>query len=153
MPNGIALKSNAFHKHPLFLQEPTYLNSDTHALLIGSKNLPLRCACARGLILTCNAVKPFLCFLVVRKPMFVSSKCGRVIITASLYQSRRVFDMQHLVIKNVLNKPLGHITRIQRLADYYRFMYWIVVTKDATRAALRPGKCRPLKCSLEMFAI
>lgn len=50
-----------------------------------------------------------------------------------------MLDVQHLVIKDVLNKPLRHIGRIECLADRDAVVNVVVVPEDAFRATLRPG--------------
>src|SRR4029453_5708929 len=49
-----------------------------------------------------------------------------------------MLDMQHLVKKDVFDKPLGHLFRIKSLADSYAVVDVIMMTQDATRTALRP---------------
>ena len=44
--------------------------------------------------------------------------------------------MQHLVIKDVLDKPLRHVLRIQGLADRDAVVDMVVMTEDALRPPL-----------------
>ena len=49
--------------------------------------------------------EPSLGLFVVRKSSLVLAKRARVIIASSLYKPCRMFDMEHFVIEDVLDKP------------------------------------------------
>src|SRR6266581_6940892 len=50
-----------------------------------------------------------------------------------------MFDVKHLVIKNVFNKPLRNVRRDKCLADRDRVIDSIMVTQNAACPSLRPG--------------
>ena len=47
-----------------------------------------------------------------------------------------MLDVQHLVIKDVLYEPLGHVRRVERLTDRDAVVDMVVMTEDALRPPL-----------------
>lgn len=68
----------------------------------------LSCARAKFLPLTDYVIQPFLSVLVTRKASLFIPERGGVIVAAAVYDTGRMFDMEHFVEEDVLNKPLGH---------------------------------------------
>jgi hypothetical protein len=52
--------------------------------------------------------EPSLGLFVVRKSSLVLAKRARVIVATSVDKPRRMFDVEHLVIKDVLDKPFRY---------------------------------------------
>ena len=64
-----------------------------------------------------------------------------------------MFDMQHLVIKDVLDKPLRDVFRIQSFADGDAVVNVIVMPENAPRPALGPRDRRLRYRAIEVSAI
>ena len=67
---------------------------------------------------------------------FVEPERARVIVPPAVDQTRWMFNVQHLVIEDVLDKPLRNIGGIQRLADGDAVVNVVVMTENALRSAL-----------------
>ena len=97
--------------------------------------------------------EPALGLFVVRKPALFGAKGVGVVITSALDEPRGMFDVQHLVIEHILDKPFGNIRRVQCLADDDGVMRGVVMSHDAARAALRPCQSRSLNLAVEVTAV
>ena len=64
-----------------------------------------------------------------------------------------MFDVQHLVIKDVLDKPFRNIDGIQSLADRNAVVDVVVMTENALRASLRPRDRRLRNRAIEVTTI
>src|SRR6185369_2254579 len=94
---------------------------------------------AHFLFLTYHSIEPFLRSLITREALLVRSKSRGVIVAAPVNQPGRMLDVQHLVIDDVLHKPFRNFARIQNFAYGNCVVNGVVVTKDASSPALRPG--------------
>lgn len=94
----------------------------------------------RGAAFACDMIEPFLRFVKQRVAFLFGEKCFRVRVAAAFNDARRMFDVQHLVIEDVFDKPLGNIWRVQRLADDDGVEGAIMMAENAARASLRPGE-------------
>ena len=74
--------------------------------------------------------------VVMGKLPFVEPESAGVIVAPSVDQACRMFDVQHLVVQNVLHKPLRDFGRIERFADRDAVVNVIMMTKDAPGPAL-----------------
>jgi hypothetical protein len=80
--------------------------------------------------------KPALSLLVKRKAAFVLSKGARVIVTAAIYQTGRMFNVKHLVVEDVLDEPFRHVCGVESLAYRDAVINVIVMTEDIPCAPL-----------------
>ena len=85
------------------------------------------------------AVQPLLCLLVPRVALFFGAKSRGVIVATAVDDAGGMFDVQHFVKDYVLDEPLGHLARIQGLADGDGIVSGIMMAKDAAGSSLRPG--------------
>ena len=85
--------------------------------------------------LASDPFKPLLRFLIVRKAAFVESKRGGVVVTPAIDQTRRMFNVKHLMIEDVLDKPFGHIDRVQRFTNRYVIVHAVVMSQNAARSS------------------
>ena len=144
-----------FQTIALSLEEPTYLGLyKRYEDGDGSNNSESSGrASARDATQAREAFEPSLGLLIMRKPPLVQTKSARVIVAPPLDQSRRVFDVEHLVIKDVLHEPFRNFFRIQRLADRNAVVNVVMMAEDAARATLRPGHRRFRQLSVEVAAV
>src|ERR1043165_3685835 len=87
------------------------------------------------------------------KTTLVEPESARVVITATVDQTCRMLDVQHLVIQDVLDKPLRNIGRIQGFTDRDAVVDMIVMTEDALGAALGPSERRFRNLPVEITAV
>src|ERR1044071_6565332 len=80
--------------------------------------------------------EPFLRLLVIWKTALIKPERARVVVTPSFDQTRRVFDVEHLMIEDVLHKPFRNIDGIQSFADRDALVNMVMVTEDAFGPAL-----------------
>src|SRR5688500_3944520 len=64
-----------------------------------------------------------------------------------------MFDVQHLVIQDVLDKPFGNVRRVESLADRDAVGDVGMMTENALRPSLRPGDRRFWYRTIEITAI
>src|SRR5260370_22113987 len=83
-----------------------------------------------------HSIQPLLGLLIAGKPLLFGAKCRRVIVATTVYNSSRMFDVQHLVKDYVFHEPFGNVARIKRLADCDRVVGRIVMTENAARPTL-----------------
>src|SRR5207248_3717100 len=76
-----------------------------------------------------------------------------VIAAATVDEPRRMFDVQYLVIEDVLDKPFRHVRGVERLADHDGVVDRIVMAEDAARAARRPSERWLLKLAREIAPV
>src|SRR5438105_6094326 len=86
---------------------------------------------ARCTSFTRDMIEPFLRFPVERIAFLFSAECLRVIEATTVDEPRRMFDVQHLVIEDVLDEPFGHVRCIKRLADHDGVVDGIMVAENA----------------------
>ena len=108
---------------------------------------------ARYATLSCKAFQPFLRLLVMWKSALIVSKSAGVIKPPTVDQSCWMLDVQHLMIKDVLDKPLGNIDRVERLTYCNAVVNVIVMAENASCATLRPGQSWFFVLSIKIFAI
>src|SRR5205085_2425757 len=108
---------------------------------------------ARCASFTRDMIEPFLRFPVERVAFLFSAKGFRVIEATTIDKPRWMFDMQHLVIEDVLDKPFGPVRGVERLADHDGVVDGIVVAENAARAARRPSERRLLKCIVQITPV
>jgi hypothetical protein len=110
-------------------------------------------ASARHATLTHNLLEPTLRIFISCEASLVETKSGGVVVTASVDHARRMLNMKHFVVEDKLREPFRHLSRIERLANGDRLVNAIVVTKNASRFALRPGKRGFLEVGIEVFPV
>src|SRR6185436_12254505 len=76
-----------------------------------------------------------------------------MVVAPTVHQPRRMFDVQHFVIKDVLNEPLGYIARVERLTDGNGLVDPVMVTEDPARSPLRPGNRWFLQLALKVLPV
>src|SRR5215210_7989547 len=111
------------------------------------------CASARDMTLVSDALKHKLRLLVIREALFFGPERIGMIVATALDQTRRMSDVQHLVIEDVLDKPGWYVLGVERLADDDGFVRGIVMAQYASRASLRPGERRLLYLAVEVAAV
>lgn len=89
----------------------------------------------------------------MREALLLGAEGFGVVVAAAVDEARGVFDVEHLVIEDVLDEPFGHVRGVQSLADDDGFVDSVVVAEDGARAALRPGERRPLDLPVEVPAV
>ena len=101
--------------------------------------------CPRAQLMTTanDAIQPVLRLPIVFEGMFFRAERPRVIVAAAIDDASRMFDVQHLVKDDVLDKPFGNLTRVKSLTDRDRVMRRIVMPKNASGFSPRPGEHRP----------
>ena len=62
-----------------------------------------------------------------------------MIVAPAIDDPSGMFDVQHFVEDDVFDEPLGHVARIQGLADGDGIVSGVMMPKDATGSSLRPG--------------
>ena len=72
----------------------------------------------------------------MRKPALVQSKGARVIVTATIYETGRMFDVKHLMVEDVLDEPFGHVFGIESFAYRDAVVNVVVMTEDIPCASL-----------------
>ncbi len=73
-------------------------------------------------------IEKILRFGEVLKMLFVGAKGFGVMVKASVDEPRAMFDVQHLVIKNIFDEPLRHVGGVQSFADNDSFVCGVVMT-------------------------
>src|SRR5688572_14673429 len=89
----------------------------------------------------------------MRKFALIGPESTGVVVTPPIDQTCRMFNVQHLVIKDVLDEPLGNISRIERLADGDAVVNMIVMAENAPGPALRPRNRRLGNLPIKVLAI
>lgn len=93
----------------------------------------LGCPGPRDSTLTSDLLEPALRLFILGKPSFIETKCRSVVIPAPIDHPRGMLYVKHFVIKDVFNKPLGHLSRVKRLANRDCLVNPIVMAEDAAR--------------------
>ncbi len=110
-------------------------------------------SCTQRAALPSGTVEPVLGLFVMREALFFCAKCFGVIKPPTVDQPRRMFDVKHLMIEDEFNKPFGHLSRVERLADDDGVVYAVVMAEYGARAFLRPGKRGLRQPPVEVSAI
>src|SRR5438132_14031467 len=111
--------------------------------------------CPRAQLMTTanDAIQPVLRLPIVFEGLFFRAERPRVIVAAAIDNASRMFDVQHLVKDDVLDKPFGNFTRVESLADCDRVMRRIVMPKNASGFSPRPCEHAPEYLAIEVPAV
>lgn len=100
-----------------------------------------------------NLFQPLERFLESLEEPLIVSKPRAMIDSAARDHTRRMLNMQHLVIQHVLYDEAWDCRVIECAADDYCPMDVVVVTEHTPRLALAPGKHREFELTVEVARI
>src|SRR6201990_2057402 len=104
---------------------------------------------AQGSALAHYLVEVALRLVVARVALLVGAEGFGVVVASAVDEAGRVLYVKHLVVEDVLDEPLGHVLRVESLADDDRVVDAVVVAEYCARAALRPCERRLLQLAVE----
>src|SRR5437763_6142443 len=111
--------------------------------------------CPRAQLMTTanDAIQPVLRLPIVFEGLFFRAERPRVRVAAAIDDASPMFDVQHLVKDDVLDKPFGNLARVKSLTDRDRVMRRTVMPKNASGFSPRPGEHRPGYLASEVPAV
>src|SRR5262245_30489127 len=101
-------------------------------------------------VLAYYSIQPVLRGLITREALLFRAKSRCVIVPPAINDLGGVLDVQHLVIEDVLDEPLRHVTRVERFADRDGVVDGVVMAENPLGPTLRPGQHWLLELIIEI---